>query len=236
MAEQVAFVVSAMTVCHHRELVYGEPLTARTWIRDFRRGMLTRREVRLMDSAGPVADATQHWVHVGTGGQDASGRFTAISGPVRASEALVSSFPADATIEPSVVLPPVDTPLEGPVHAYAFTAWHTWMDVLAHVNHPAYLDWCDEGTARVLAAAGIDPHGLAPVAGRLRFKSGVVGGTAVTVQTWIEGRTAAGDVAIGHRIVGQEEKMVATATTIRRLARSDAERLESALQQPATST
>ena len=33
---------------------------------------------------------------------------------------------------------------------------------LKHANHPAYVDWCDEATSRVMVRAGLDPLAQRP--------------------------------------------------------------------------
>jgi acyl-CoA thioesterase FadM len=232
MRESVAFVVATMAVRHHREINYGETVHAQTWVRDFRRGVLTRREVRIIGEQGPVADASQQWVHVATGGSDESGSFTGVTQAVRGSDALVNAFPTDDTVAPSVTLPSTMTPQKGPVHEYATHVWHTWMDPLAHVNHPAYLDWADEGTARVLANAGHDPQSLVPVAEHVRFRAGVAAGVDVRVQTWMVGQTEAGDVVIQHRFVDTDEVLLAQASTVRQLVGGDPSALIAALIPP----
>ena len=58
--EDCAFVVRRMIVLHHAECTYGEPVQARTWVKDFRRGLLTTREIRLTGTGGRrLADASQ---------------------------------------------------------------------------------------------------------------------------------------------------------------------------------
>ena len=53
----IGFVIRTMIAVHHRETAHGEPLVGRTWVRDFRRGILTTREVRLVGQLGPILDA-----------------------------------------------------------------------------------------------------------------------------------------------------------------------------------
>ena len=128
------------------EALYGEPLTARTWVRRFRREMLSTREVRLSSSRGKIASGTQEWVHM-----------SKELAPTRASKELTAAFPViDVEGETPAVLPELE-PLDGPTHTLEFEAWFTWMDPLDHVNHPAYVDFCDEATSRVLAKAGLTP-------------------------------------------------------------------------------
>lgn len=213
--QRSAFMVYGMSVRHHRELPYGEPVHAETWIHDFRRGILSRREVRLAGPDGPIADGTQRWVHVG-----------ADLRPTRAPEALVRAFRIAPTDEPEVGLPPA-TPLEGQEHRFAFEVWHTWMDPLAHVNHPAYLDFCDESTSRVLARAGLDPVGLVPVAEQVDWKRGAVALDRLAIHTRATGRTAEGDAVLTHRITHADDPdaLYATATTVRRMTGGDGEAL-----------
>ncbi|MFW5920615.1 MAG: thioesterase family protein [Polyangiales bacterium] len=211
-----AFVVRGMTVRHHRETTYGRTLRARTWVWNFKRDMLSTREVRLEDERGPVASATQEWVHV-----DASLRL------VRASEELKAAFPPYEEGGESVQLPEHE-PREGALRTMRLRAWYTWMDPLAHANHPAYVDWCDEQTSRVMAQAGLDPFALQPVADRAGFRAGVTAPEQVTVETRRRGVTAEGDVVLGHRIVREDGALAAQLTTVRRLATGDTAALAAA--------
>lgn len=212
-AEGVSFVVRSMVVLHHRETLYGEPLVGRTWPSRFRRGLFFRRECRVVSAGELVASATQEWVHVSAGLELA-----------RASDALVASFEVEAH-EPSVELPPFTTIAGCRVHRVEFTCWHTWMDPLGHVNHPAYLDFCDEATSRAMIEAGLDPVRLAPVAEEALFRSGVVAGERVAVHTRVTGRTEDGAAVLEHRVeVG--ERSCARVVAIRRLV---GERGETAL-------
>jgi acyl-CoA thioesterase FadM len=198
-----AFIVRAMTVVHHREPRYGEPIEARTWVADFRRGILTRREVRLDGGDGPIAAGSQEWVHV-------SGNLR----PTRAPPDMLAAFEPDDH-EPAHLLPEWE-PAEGPEHAFHLRTWHAWMDPLGHANHPLYLDWCDEATARRLASAGIDPMMLQPVAERIVWKSGIEAEQEVAVTSRLIGRV--GDAVVQEHVVRREGTLAATVTTVRRLA------------------
>ena len=206
-----SFVVRSMVVVHHRETAYGDALRGTTWVSRFRREMLSTREVRIADENGPVVSARQEWVHV-----------SAALEPTRGSKALVDAFP----VEPG---PPGDAPPELPTlahaaetiataapHVFTFTAWSTWMDPLAHANHPAYVDWCDEATSRAMLRFGLDPVALVPVGEEVLFKSGVVAGDEVRVESKAEGWTASGAAILSHRVlVGNRPCVIAT--TVRRL-------------------
>jgi acyl-CoA thioesterase FadM len=209
--EGVGFIVSRMTVIHHRELAYGEPVDGRTWIRDWRRSTLSRREVRLSVAEEAIADATQQWVHVALNAD--SGGMT----PTRASETLLASFPALEVDAPMVRLPEVVSPVRSAPHVFSFDVWHTWMDPFAHVNHPVYVDWADEAIARQMIAAGLDPQRIVPVADQVRFKRGLTGGTSVTVETQIQGLTSSGDVVLRHRVDTVDGQTAADVITVRRL-------------------
>jgi len=207
--EKTAFVVHAMTVLHHREVTYGERPTARTWVSRFRRGVLSTRQVRIFADDGPIASANQEWVHV-----DAQIR------PTRAGEALLAAFPVHDEGQ-AVGLPPVESD-EGPVRTFSFECWYTSMDPLDHANHPAYVDWCDESTARIMVAGGLVPVSLVPVAEEVKFRAAVSAGERVTVETRRLGRTNEGTVVLGHRILKQGGILCAEATTIRALVSGDA--------------
>lgn len=218
-AEQKAFVVRSMTVVHVREAEYGERTRARTWVSRFRRDMFSTREVRLFGEMGPVASATQEWVFT-----------TARLEPVRADASLTDCFPVHDE-GPSIALPAWDE-REGPTHRFDFEAWWTWMDPLDHVNHPGYLDFCDEAISRRMAAVGLAPVALRPVAEKLTFKAGVMAGDRVRITSRMRGLTPEGHLVLAHTIAktaeGGAEIVCVEGTTIRTLASGDPARLVAA--------
>lgn len=202
--EGAAFVMRHMTVTHAREPSYGEPMTGRTWVRRMRREMFSTREVRLVDAEGAVVSAgTQEWVHV-----------DAQLAPTRASAALIDAFPIhddDATVEL-----PTHTERPGPSFEFSFDAWFTWMDPLDHANHPAYVDFCDEAVSRRMAAVGLAPLTLRPVAERVTFRAGVRALDATLVRSHLAGVTEVGDAVFVHH-VSVAGTRCADAVTVRRV-------------------
>ena len=215
-----AFVVRRMTVRHHRETYYGESLAARTWVCRFRRDMISSREVRIHatgDKSDLVASATQEWVHI-----DLNRRT-----PVRAPESVTEAFPEHVEGE-AVALPDYGSrPVSGRHETIHLRPFYVAMDPLNHVNHPDYVDWCDEVVSRVLAEAGIDPLALSPVAEEVVFRSGVNAREETRVETRPIGLTAEGHLALRHRIRKGDER-AADATTVRRLHGVDVSELERA--------
>lgn len=115
---QIGFVVAAMTTRHLRELAYGERVRARTWVRDMRRGTLTRRDVHISGCDGPAAQTTQQWVHVR---QLPDGQVQI----ARADDDVIAALPPVANPGPAVELP-AWTPTEpSPVQSTPFEIWHT---------------------------------------------------------------------------------------------------------------
>jgi acyl-CoA thioesterase FadM len=207
--EGVSFIVRSMVVVHHAETLYGEALTGTTWPSRFRRGLFFRRECRVRSASRAIASATQEWVHVS--------KDLAL---VRASDALASSFPVEEH-EPSIALPAFD-PIEGArAHRFELTCWHTWMDPLGHLNHPAYVDFADEATSRAMHEAGLDPVRLLPLAEEAFFKSGVVAGERVAIETRVVGRLE-GAAVLEHKIEA-EGRSCARVVAIRRLAGEEGE-------------
>lgn len=206
--ERCAVIVRTMTVNHHRETHYGEPLRGETWVRRCRREMLMTREVRIRGKAGPVASATQEWVFV----SDALK-------PSRAGEAFLSAFPLRSEAN-DVRMPRVEGECEGAPWGFAFEVWYGWMDPLDHANHPAYIDWCDEAISRRMVAAGLKPIDLVPVAETATYSRGVIAGEGVEVRSRRLGRTEDGSVVFEHQIcVG--DVVCAKAKTVRRIAGED---------------
>ena len=200
-----AFVVREMTVVHHAEPSYGQPLDVKTWVANFRRGILTTREIRLYSEGQPVAAASQEWVHVTDGLK-----------PVRASAECQDAFqPED--VEPKHELPQWESLPIRELEDFEFKLWHTWMDPLGHANHPMYLDWCDEALSQQMAVLGLDPVQLCPVAERVSWKLGVEAPDLVRIKSKLVGRTSACDAVFEHAIENSEGRLCASATTVRRL-------------------
>ncbi|MEM7449119.1 MAG: hotdog domain-containing protein [Myxococcota bacterium] len=230
-AEQSAFVVRRMVVLHRREIGYGDPIRACTGLSRFRRETLCTREIQLhtdRSSAEPsislesAASAdircTQHWVHVSPSMR-----------PARAPVALRDAFPVAAELPAATELP---SPLErlgstdqGRTRwSFTFDTWHAWMDPLAHVNHPVYVDWCDEALSRRLAILKVDPCLVVPLGESMTYKRGITARQQVTVKTRLFGVGIAEEdphcVHLEHHIyVGDD--LAAHGTTIRTLKQGD---------------
>ncbi|MFT7519511.1 MAG: acyl-CoA thioesterase FadM [Kiritimatiellia bacterium] len=221
-----AFVVRSMIVVHHVEARYGTPVVARTWVRNFRRGVLTTREIRLSDDRGPVAQCTQEWVHVRYS-VEPDGSLQLRS--ARAKPDLLQAFP----IEPgddSAQLPSWRPDADQPERAWRCEPSHQSMDPLGHANHPAYLDWCDEHTSRVMYAAGLDPVLLVARAERVQWRGPIEAPGGATVKTRLVGRTETGDVVLDHQIFDDHDQVAATGITVRALHDVDNELLAAAFK------
>ena len=201
-----------MTVVHDRPTSYGTELDAATWISALRRRTLCTREIRVQSAGERVAAATQEWVHVD---------FDTMK-PKQGSPETAAAFP-QTDVEPSVRLPAFE-PTEGTTSELSFDMWQTWADPLAHANHPAYIDWCDEATSRHMVQAGLDPVRLRPVAERVSFKSAVLPGQLVSVSTQCIGVIGNEAVVLRHRLQ-IEEGTAAEATTVRGLWEGPADAL-----------
>jgi acyl-CoA thioesterase FadM len=212
--ERIAFIVRSMTVVHRREVRYGEPVRAQTWVSAFRRRIITPREIMLYASGEPVAMATQEWVHVADRIREGGGIR-----PERASQALVDSF--DPVDEGPVATLPAWQEVEAPPAApMRFQLWHTDMDPLAHANHPLYLDWCDEATSRLVQASGGDPQRLVPIAEWVKWRQAAHAPEELEVRTRLRGVTSEGAAVLEHCIVkvgGAQEVVAAEAITVRDL-------------------
>jgi acyl-CoA thioesterase FadM len=225
--ENAGFVVRSMRCVHHRESAHGERLKARTWIREIRRGMIVWREIRIDGELGPLATASQEWVFVNWTQPEGTGDRPGMR-VGRAPAALVSTFAPIAT-EACPELPEIAEPIDGRTHRFRFDVWFAWMDPLGHANHPMYLDWVDEGTSRVMAAGGLYPQRLRPVADAVSWRIGIVAPETLEVRTRLVGRSAVGDAILSHEILRGDE-LAASATTVRGLDGSDADALVSALR------
>lgn len=185
-----AFVVRKMRTFHQLEASYGEALRAATWVHAFKRDMLVTREIRLASERGLVASATQEWVHVSAAAMKAA----------RAGAELLAAFRPHESEDLGPTAPAFE-PLPGATRHFRFRTWWTWMDPLDHVNHPAYVDFCDEAISREMSAHGLKPLLLRPVYEELSFHRGVEADVEVEVQTTRAGVTSEGAVVLKHEIL-----------------------------------
>ena len=202
--ERVAFIVYRMTMLHVAETPYGAVLDAKTWVSRLRRRTLCTREVRVRRAGDLVAAATQEWVHVD---------FDTLK-PKQGSPEAAASFP-ETDVEPSVAMPDFEKQ-PGASDELSFQMWQTWADPLAHANHPAYVDWCDEATSRRMEGAGLDPVLLRPVAERVSYRSAVLPGEVVTVRSTRIGAIGEDAVVLSHEL-STERGPAADAVTVRGL-------------------
>ena len=213
--ERVAFIVYKMTLLHDAESPYGAVLDAQTWVSRLRRRTLCTREVRVRNGERRVAAATQEWVHVD---------FETLK-PKQGSLEAAAAF-AETELEPSIEMPSFHA-LPGAEDEFPFDMWQTWSDPLAHANHPAYIDWCDEATSRRMLAAGLDPVLLQPIAEQVTFRSSVLPGERVTVRTRRIGRIGSDVVVLKHHLE-TERGPAADATSVRGLAEGSGQALVAA--------
>lgn len=211
-AEGVAFIVYRMTVVHGAPTPYGTVLDTRTWVSRLRRRTLSTREVRIRAGGQRVAAATQEWVHVD---------FDTLK-PKQGSPETAQAFP-EIDVEPSVAMPEFEQ-RPGAEARMRLQMWRTWADPLAHANHPAYVDWCDEATSRHMHGAGMDPMLLQPIAEKVKFQSAVLPGEEVDVRTRRIGVMGTDAVVLQHELE-TERGTAAEAITVRGLAEGSAESL-----------
>lgn len=198
------FVVRSMTVQHQRELRYEDRLVGRTWPVTARRETFFTREVRLFAADTLVAAASQEWVFLSRALE-----------PIRAGKAIFDAFTREEGF-PSVELPAFAPEQPAPARCFEFDTWHGWMDPFGHVNHPAYVDFCDEATSRVLAGAGLPALQLAPLAESVHFRAAIGAEQRVTVETTLVGTLPPDAAVLAHRVlVG--DRVCATAKSVRRL-------------------
>lgn len=203
--EKVAFIVYRMTMVHDSPSAYGSVIHAKTWVSRMRRRTLCTREVRLSRGGQRLAGATQEWVHVD---------FETLK-PKQGTAESAAAFP-EVDVEPSLTMPEYEE-APGLETEFRFDMWQTWADPLAHANHPAYVDWCDESTSRHMVAAGFDPVLLRPLAETVTYRSAVLPGEEVVVSTKRIGTVGDDTVVLQHRMA-TERGTAAEAVSVRALA------------------
>lgn len=201
------FVVRSMTVRHAREVKVDEVLTGRTWPSKARRAMLFTRQVRMFSAENElVASATQEWALLTV--KDLQ--------PTRAGPELFAAFHIYEGAPDEAELPVPRWSDDAQPHRFEFTVWHGWMDPNGHANHAAYVDYCDEAVARILAAEGRDPQRTVPRAETVHFRASITAGDVVTVETLELPATPEGR-RFTHRLL-VSGKVCATATLLRAMS------------------
>lgn len=200
-----AYVMRLMTVVHPKEIPPTAMLWAKTWVSENRRGLVSVRQIRLYDSEDmrePVTRATQEWAHIDRR-----------VGLRRAPTELVEAFPL-LDIEPSVTLPAITSELDGPPSEFRFRCWHIWRDALGHLNHPDYVDVCDEGIYEHAFKHGLATEKIEAIGEKVLYRASVEAGVDVSVSTRLAGTIDDRRCVFRHRImVG--DKLCAEATSVR---------------------
>ncbi len=187
-----AYVVRQMTVLHPREIAPTATLWAKTWVSENKRGLISVREIRLYDSEemrDPVTYATQEWAHIDR-----------TAGLKRAPRELVESFEL-ITLDGPTVLPEPAKENDGPEFVFGFRCWHIWRDALGHLNHPDYVDACDEGIYERAHAAGLRTELIQAFGERLLYRASVNAGDDVRVYTRLAGTLDAERCTFKHRVM-----------------------------------
>ncbi|MBN1680310.1 MAG: acyl-CoA thioesterase [Anaerolineae bacterium] len=128
-------------------LVYGDTVTVKTWVLDFRRVRSRRAyELRLANSGEIVAEAFSDWVYI----DSESRRPTAIPG-----EVIGAFFPEGYTGDNPARVPFPDPPPAPPgaFRVQRRVEWHD-LDAAGHVNNAMYLAYLEECGVRMAAAFG----------------------------------------------------------------------------------
>jgi len=200
-----AYVMRLMTMEHTHEIPPIASLWATTWVSENRRGLVSVREIRLYDDEAmqdPVIRATQEWAHVDRR-----------SGLKRAPPELIAAFPL-LTRDPSVELPAPATAIDGTPSEFRFKFWHIWRDALGHLNHPDYVDVCDESIYQHAHAKGLATEKLVAHAEKMLYRSSIEAGDDVLVTTRLVGTLDETRCIFRHRLtVG--EKLCAESTSVR---------------------
>lgn len=201
------YLMRQMTVIHERELGPMTQLYGRTWVAENRRDMVSVRQIRLYDhpsATEPVLKAVQQWAYVDRK-----------EGLKRAPAELVNSFPLLKHNE-ALDLPAIPVPVIGTKsHAYDFYCWHIWRDSMGHLNHPDYVDICDEGILRRLSDLGLATEHMESRGERVLYRQSINAGDTVTVETFLEGILSDEECRFRHELK-VKGKLCAEAWTWRR--------------------
>lgn len=195
-----------MTVVHQREIGPDSHFHAQTWVAENRRDTLSVREIRLFENspAGePAICASQQWAYVDRK-----------EGLKRAPKELIESFPLISGGK-RVALPELAHRHEGSrVHEFELPCLHIWRDAMGHLNHPDYVDLCDEGTMRGMLSAGLATEKLVSRGERVTYRSSINAGDLVRVRTTLLGTADGGGLLFDHELhVG--DRLCAEAVTWR---------------------
>jgi acyl-CoA thioester hydrolase len=171
-------------VTYHRPLVYGDAVTVRTWVEDFRR-VRSRRAyaLHLAGSDELVAEGTTEWVFL-----DA-----ATLRPATVPADLIAAFFPDGAPAVAPRRPPFPEPPPAPPGVYTLRRPVEWRDIdpAGHVNNANYLAYLEEAGVAVCAAHGwpmarMMAAGFGIVARRYRieYRQPAVFGDDLLVDTW----------------------------------------------------
>jgi acyl-CoA thioester hydrolase len=172
-------------ITYHRPLVYGDSVTVRTWVEDFRRVRSRRAyELHLAGSGALVAEAHTDWVFLDS----------ETLRPATVPPEMVLAFMPEGAPPTTPRREPFPEPLPPPPGVYVARMQVEWRDLdeAQHVNNANYLAYLEEAGVRVAAAYGwplprMMAEGFAIVARRYRieYRQAAVLGDELEVATWV---------------------------------------------------
>jgi acyl-CoA thioester hydrolase len=192
---QVAWFAREHDITYLRPLYFGDTVTVRTWVADFRR-VRSLRQYELSNQHGElVATAQTDWIYVNTKSQY----------PTSIPPEAIAAFHPHGAPEVAPRRDPFPDPAPYAPVVYKHRAWVEWRDVdpQRHVNNAAYLSYIENGVMEMARVRGwpaerLEREGFGIVARqyRIEYLRPAVLDDELEVWTWVSDKKRA--TAVRH--------------------------------------
>ncbi|MEZ4646588.1 MAG: acyl-CoA thioesterase [Chloroflexota bacterium] len=179
------WLIRETNVTYERPLRYGDSITVKTWIHDFRRVRSRRMyEIRHADSGDLVASAHTDWVLLDTTSQR----------PTTIPPTFMDAFFPEGAPPPAANSEKFPEPPAPPAGVFTLRRTVEWRDLdsVGHVNNANYLSYLEECGIHVASAYGwpmsrMIAHGFGTVARqyRIEYRQQAVLGDELDISTWV---------------------------------------------------
>ncbi|RMG72710.1 MAG: hypothetical protein D6711_12415 [Chloroflexi bacterium] len=182
---------------HYTPLRYGDTVTIKTWVADFRR-VRSLRQYELYRDNELVARAATDWVLIDTNAMY----------PVTIPPEIIEAYSRGEAVTQAPRRDPLPAPPPPPDHVFSVTRRVEWRDIdpAQHVNNGTYLHYIADCAVQVAQHYGVDPSKISTQRYQIEYKNAATLGDQLTISTWLS--NVNGSQAIRHYLIKREEKII----------------------------
>lgn len=182
---------------HYAPLEYGDTVTLRTWVADFRR-VRSLRNYEIYNGEKLIARAATDWVLIDSH----------VMYPITIPQEIIDAYSRGESVEQAPRRDPLPPPSNPPADVFTITRRVEWRDIDAaqHVNNGVYLHYVSDCGVQVAQHYGVDPNTINTHRYQLEYKNAAVLGDELTISTWLSNVNASH--AIRHYLIKRDDKII----------------------------